>query len=530
MTRILTFITLILLFAGRASAVDKYDEFYDRPTYFNLDIDSIDSIHSLYANNMCIFAYAKTTDDTPICNFEIAVYDQKNRLRTTGRSISNQGNLCTLTISGQEGDKFHFEVLYGDFDHPTILPAIETFPFKTNANIGSGSTDFYFTVSSAPQLSYWNGDPSAQLPTATVSPDDIKEGILSSATRIDLKGIWDNTSAKGLFNGCKSLLYVQMETTPLDIEQAFSGANPNCLIYLPSSVEKAPEGLSNCISGGKALTDIILTDGDQDNPHPFLCPAAFSLNGKKAIYSRTDNWKYANGKSGWNTVLVPFDAAVKADGVTVTALDNLDLSDVYYDNVWMGGNGYWACPLKYVSEGSELMFKEPQSDGIKANTPYVFSLPGNSFVKTIGETDFSICMAGKTITFESTGSTIPATPARIAALDDASTDINFVGTYQVIKSKPMMILKTASDAGYDAFFYYEKANIMPFRAYLEKKPDVSAGKCRISICWEDDADGIVSLDGGLSGHGTAYDLCGRRVRTENRSRGIVIIGKKKVLR
>lgn len=530
MTRILTFITLILLFAGRASAVDKYDELYDRPTYFNIDIDSIDSIHSLYANNMCIFAYAKTTDDTPISNFEIAVYDQKNRLRATGRSISNQGDLCTLTISGQEGDEFHFEVLYGDFDHPTILPAKETFPFKTNANIGSGSTDFYFTVSSAPQLSYWNGDPSAQQPTATVSPTDITEGLLLSATRIDLLGIWDNTSAKGLFNGCKSLLYVQMETTPLDIEQAFSGANPNCLIYLPSNVEKAPEGLSNCISGGKALTDIILTDGDQDNPHPFLCPATFSLNGKKAIYSRTDNWKYANGKSGWNTVLVPFDAAVMTKNIPVTALDNLDLSADYYNSVWTGGNGYWACPLKYVSNSNELMFKEPQSDVIKANTPYVFSLPGNSFVKTIGETDYSISMAGKTITFESTGSTVPATPTRIAALDDASTDINFVGTYQVIKSKPMMILKTASDAGYDAFFYYEKANIMPFRAYLEKDPGVDVSKCRIALSWDDDADGIVRLNSQTSECNSAYDLCGRKVSAESRSHGIVIIGKKKVLR
>lgn len=529
MTRILTFISLLLLFAGQASAGEKDYGMYDRPSYFNIDKNSINSINSYYGNTMNVYAYAKTTDGNQISNFEVAVYDQDNKLRSIGRSISSQRELCTLSIPGIEGDVFHFEIVYGDFENPTILPAINTIEFSTDGEIGI-EPDYYLEIQTAPQLSYWNGDPSAQLPTATVSPDDIKEGILSSATRIDLKGEWKDTSAEGLFKGCKSLLYVRMESMPGETAGAFDGANPNCLKFLPSSCKAAPEGWTNCIAGSKALTDIILTDGTQGDPHPFLCPAAIDLNGKKAIYSRTDNWKYANGKSGWNTVLVPFDAAVKADGVTVTALESLDLSDVYYDNVWMGGNGYWACPLKYVSEGSELIFKEPQGGDIKANTPYVFSLPGNGFVKTIGETDYSICMAGKTITFESTGSTIPATPARIAALDEAKTHINLVGTYQVIKSKPMMILKTASDAGYDAFFYYEKANIMPFRAYLEKKPDVSAGKCRISICWEDDADGIVSLDGGLSGHGTAYDLCGRRVRTENRSRGIVIIGKKKVLR
>lgn len=529
MTRILTFISLLLLFAGQASAGEKDYGMYDRPSYFNIDKDSIKSINSYYGNTMNVYAYAKTTDGYQISNFEVAVYDQDNKLRSIGRSISSQHEICTLSIPGIEGDVFHFEILYGDFENPTILPAINTIKFSTDGEIGI-EPDYYLEIQTTAQLSYWNGDPSAQLPTATVSPDDIKEGILSSATRIDLKGEWKDTSAEGLFKGCKSLLYVRMESMPGETAGAFDGANPNSLKFLPSSCKAAPEGWTNCIAGSKALTDIILTDGTQGDPHPFLCPAAIDLNGKKAIYSRTDNWKYANGKSGWNTVLVPFDAAVKADGVTVTALESLDLSDVYYDNVWMGGNGYWACPLKYVSEGSELIFKEPQGGDIKANTPYVFSLPGNGFVKTIGETDYSICMAGKTITFESTGSTIPATPARIAALDEAKTHINLVGTYQVIKSKPMMILKTASDAGYDAFFYYEKANIMPFRAYLEKKPDVSAGKCRISICWEDDADGIVSLDGGLSGHGTAYDLCGRRVRTENRSRGIVIIGKKKVLR
>lgn len=119
----------------------KYDGLYDRPTHFPTFTQP-----TAWAGTMSYFVYVRDTAGNPISNYEVAVYDQDGLLRHVGRSISSQGELCTLTIPGQSGHTFTFQVLYGDFDSPTIVDAEETVKFKANAIVGGPRSPFWLTI------------------------------------------------------------------------------------------------------------------------------------------------------------------------------------------------------------------------------------------------------------------------------------------------------------------------------------------------------------------------------------------------
>lgn len=120
----------------------KYDEFYDRPTYFP-DFEQPASWPNAeyYVVRACL-----GKNGPRIENYEVAVYDQNNQLRHCNRSMAKDDHLCVLTIRGTEGDEFHCQIIYGDFVNPTILDVTETFDFKTNALVGSNESPFILTA------------------------------------------------------------------------------------------------------------------------------------------------------------------------------------------------------------------------------------------------------------------------------------------------------------------------------------------------------------------------------------------------
>lgn len=113
----------------------KYDRLFDRPTYFPDWSQPSDWPNAMYYR--CDVRLG-TADGPMVQNYEVAVYDQDGRLRHCGRSIARDGDLCVLTIRGEEGDTFTFQVIYGDdFEHPIIadIPDTEA-SFKTNDEVG----------------------------------------------------------------------------------------------------------------------------------------------------------------------------------------------------------------------------------------------------------------------------------------------------------------------------------------------------------------------------------------------------------
>ena len=123
----------------------KYDGEYDRPTYFPTWHQP-----TTWPNVMiylCEVRLGKAEGDR-LSNYEIAVYDQNNQLRSCCRSKADDNDLCVLTIRGTEGDTFHFKVIYGsNFAQPFVMdvPAV-TVSFQTNLVQGS-ATNPYLLVS-----------------------------------------------------------------------------------------------------------------------------------------------------------------------------------------------------------------------------------------------------------------------------------------------------------------------------------------------------------------------------------------------
>lgn len=530
MKRIISILTFMLIVIGSVSADDLYDGKYDRPTYFKYFKPSS------YLNNMSYLVYVKTPAGDILENFEIAVYDKDDNLRATGRSRHADDEQCMLTIgSNLVTEEFHFEVIYGDFTDPTIKPIIEVVSFEANGVYGL-SEDVYFTIATDPTVAYWTTDPFAELPTAEVAASEASSDLLESATRVELRGSWKDESVADLFDGCQSLLYVQMQTLPGTTDGAFTDTNPNCLVILPDNMLEAPDGWTNCISSGKALTDFNLEDGTQSAPYSFYTPVDIALNGHTATYQRTEGWLYADGTSGWNTVVVPFDAEVQADGNAVTPLTQLDLDKAQYNSLWKAEEGYWACPFLFGTDEDGMVFDDPVSGDIAANTPYIFAMPGKRFEKTISSVTYSLSMEGKDITFVSTGTTIPATPKDVIgkAEEDYSdySIAHFVGTYQVRLAQPMSLLRNGvcSD-GRDAFQYYSKGNLMPFRGYIQNISSTPSSSLQnINLAWSigGNADAVERVSADLQSS-VAYDLTGRKL-VGDEIRGLVIINNRLVLK
>lgn len=530
MKRIISILIMIITLAGSAFAAgEKYDGIFDRPTHFP-DFNPLTASNA--PNNMSYFVYVVNVNGENLDNFEIAVYDQNNKLRATSRSRHEDDNQCMLTIIGDLEEEFHFEVLYGDFDNPTIQPLVETVPFVINGVYGLRE-DVFFHIAAEPVLKYWTTDYSSATPQGELKLSELAGADLKSITRAELSGSWTKESAEGLFSGCKSLLYVNILNIPGTTTGAFEGANPNCLVYLPTGTTVVPDGWTNCVADGKALTDINLTDGTTAQPYCFFCPQKIDLNGHQATFRRSSPWSYANGKGGWNTIVLPFDAEVQVGGEAVSALNSLDLSDTTtkIKNLWKKEAGYWA--MAFLNESDDnLEFDNLLTGSFVANVPYMFTLPSRYFEREIDGITYSLNMEDKEIVFVGEDC-IPATPAQplVNEDEDEATHSHFVGTYQTLMSQPMYQLKTHAEEGYDAFIYRENGNLLPFRAYIAK--DNSAGsKARalnVRIGWNygEVSSGISELKADAKKQ-RMYDLNGRAVKIPL-PKGIYINGDSKVV-
>ena len=167
----------------------KYDGIYDRPTYF-----SEWEQPTTWPNAMYYLCEVRLWTGGPVLeNYEIAVYDQNNQLRHCSRSISSDGNRCVLTIRGEEGDVFHFQVIYGsDFANPEIVNVKDvTCSFKTNDIVG-GDAPFELAIGEVPN----------EVPAVQESTDDSQSPIY------DLQGRSVPHPSKGvhIFNGKKIII------------------------------------------------------------------------------------------------------------------------------------------------------------------------------------------------------------------------------------------------------------------------------------------------------------------------------------
>lgn len=139
----IAFILIVVALPASAEGDNLYDGLYDRPSFFPAF-----TLSSQWPSTMSYFVCARI-DGGRLHNYEVAVYDGNDSLRQCGRSISSQQELCTLTIPGEAGDKFHFVVIYGDNVNPSFAAVPETCEFVANDNVGTLASPFWLTLPSS---------------------------------------------------------------------------------------------------------------------------------------------------------------------------------------------------------------------------------------------------------------------------------------------------------------------------------------------------------------------------------------------
>ena len=163
------------------------------------------------------------------------------------------------------------------------------------------------------------------------------------------------TIAKDAFETCEHLSAVIWEP-----EAQFNAKvnNPNFLLYV-SDEKYASRSVKNVVVNGVAES-IELTDAASGND--FYCPRAFSA--RNIVYSHNYQMETGIGDSrGWETIVLPFDVQ-KYTHATKGELESF--------TTWSKGSNkkpFWLFEL--TASG----YKDVA--GIKANTPYIISMPNN---------------------------------------------------------------------------------------------------------------------------------------------------------
>ena len=134
--------------------------------------------------------------------------------------------------------------------------------------------------------------------------------------------------------------------------------NPNLLLYVKDA-KYAPMTINNVIVGDVAESIILMESLSGNN---FYCPKAFTA--KKITYSHRYRMRSGGGESkGWETIALPFD---------VQKIEHVEEGDIVPFAKWTSSSSnkpFWLYQL------SSSGFAE--ADGIKANTPYIISMPNN---------------------------------------------------------------------------------------------------------------------------------------------------------
>ena len=135
-------------------------------------------------------------------------------------------------------------------------------------------------------------------------------------------------------------------------------SNPNLLLYV-TDASYAPANIKNVVVNGNA-SSITLTDAQGGNN--FYCPRVFTA--QQITYTHRYGMRTGIGESrGWETIALPFD---------VQRYSLSEKGEIMPFKNWESGSDPYPFWLYELSAGG---FTE--ADGIKANTPYIISLPNN---------------------------------------------------------------------------------------------------------------------------------------------------------
>ena len=302
-------------------------------------------------------------------------------------------------------------------------------------------------------------------------------------------------------------------------ETKFDGSvsNPNLLLYVKSD-EYVPKDSINAIVNNNAK-NITLTDAEGGNN--FYCPQEFTAEQITYEHNYSMNTGYKSCQ-GWETIVLPFDVSV--------ITNNIGTGLVPYKK-WSRGSSQRPFWLYKLDESDWL-----PADTIKANTPYIISMPNNDFY------DATYNISGDVV--------FTASNVKVKASDDLTyghhNHLSLVPNYQNKESASEIYAlnvnnlwdkNTENNIAEGSAFVRNLRKIRPFEAYMT----VEGGSATrsISIFGDDDVTGIVNLpmiNNGKSGNIKVYTLSGVLVKQgtdesviEGLSKGVYIINNRKVV-
>lgn len=272
-----------------------------------------------------------------------------------------------------------------------------------------------------------------------------------------------------------------------------SQASPNCLFLMDNDAQ-TPEGLAQNVVKGNTAEQVVLTDG-----YDFDAPLAFTATVIK--YQRIfDQGTDARG-GGWTTLVLPFDVeTVDADGQPID----------WFHNSSETGKQFWVMEL-VSDDGGTVIFRH--TDAIRANTPYIIAVPGDTWGPQWD-------LRNKTITFTGSGN---ASLRKGISQALTGESYQFRGT---MKQKDMTDIYALNATG--SAFKLGDTTIDAFRAYF-----VSLGSKlydHLSIyTGGSKTTGIIMPEKEPLTSGDIYAIDGRKVKG-NLKKGVYIVNGKKMIK
>ena len=267
-------------------------------------------------------------------------------------------------------------------------------------------------------------------------------------------------------------------------------SNPNFLLYV-NQAQYAPSNIKNVVVNGNA-NSITLMDAASGNN--FHCPQTFTA--QKITYTHNYSMKTGIGKAqGWETIALPFD---------VQKVTHESKGEIISFANWRSGDSKRPFWLMQLSASGWTM-----ATSIKANTPYIISMPNNDEYKS------GFLLNGK-VTFSAENVSV----AKTENLSIANySDRTFVPTFASLeKSNDVLALNVVNDiervtggSTEGSTFERNLRPIHPFEAYM-----TSTSSTRSIGIDEGMATGIIELISALSDEGDLriYNLNGQLIKIE----------------
>ena len=283
--------------------------------------------------------------------------------------------------------------------------------------------------------------------------------------------------------------------------------NPNLLLYVTQN-QYAPSDIQNVVVGDQA-ENIVLKEAESGNN--FYCPKAFTAKriSYEHHYSMTTGY---NTCQGWETIALPFD---------VTTILNQKGTELVPYTTWQQGSNLRPFWLYQLTESGWQA-----GNGIKANVPYIISMPNNVLYQSSYNQSGYIQFKGNNVEVKASSQLGEGQYGKRHFFVNYQQQGDISDIYALNVNNQWSSNTDVSQAEGSAFIRNSRA-VHPFEAYRT----LEGGNAPWMIPVFDNATDVRWLMedvGGVMSDDAWYDLQGRRLQGEPTKQGIYIYKGKKV--